>query len=577
MRQLFSWIQISDLHFGHGDETWGWDQLMVLECLRKDAERVDVPKPNFIFITGDVAFSGNSRTRPGESSSHEYADATSWIESLRNSVGLNREAVFVVPGNHDIDRSADKDRATSRLVRVLREGQESLDTALADPNDRNLLTRRLKNYGEFAAGFGPSGLKATAEAGLSWSHTLGPMAGLKLRLIGLNTALLAADEFDFGKLRIGRRTLAQTIYPPLDRNELTIVMSHHPLQGGWLADERDVSAWVSSHAHILLSGHVHEPDSVEIRAGSGGSIVRIAAGASHEERGPSRAAPSHGYNHAAIFLSPKGTLILRIWPRRWSEKNKEFRTDSDNVPPNSQYSEHEIRSVQIDDIEIHQRSSQSTTAPSKSKAPDTYQEIPGITETARRILVERPEGWEVRFFSQTLADELSKNDDLKRDWSYELADEQPEYYDPHKALKWISSQTNYLVTLAGGFTKLINEALPAAMGPPGKHGDARQLFYVASRLADGHRKAIRWAISFRRLAVDTELRPVLKEAQTLSETVVSGVEKFSIDIQNKLAELLEAGRYEGPAQTVHINLVLEAPNVKGLERELKRLSRRYGF
>jgi predicted MPP superfamily phosphohydrolase len=577
MKPIVSWIQISDLHFGHGDESWGWDQKMVLECLRRDAEHTKLSPPNFIFITGDIAYSGNNKIRKGESVSREYDDAKAWIESLAKSVGLGREAVFLVPGNHDVNRTADKVRATNRLIRALREGQDSVDEALADPNDRATLAERFKNYATFAAQFGPSGLAIASEHGLNWTHSA-EVAGVRLRLIGLNTALLSADEFDFGKLRLGRRSLASLVHPPLEHNELALVLSHHPLRGGWLADERDVNAWMNAHAHILLSGHVHEPDSEEIRAGSGGSIIRVAAGASHGEHGTSGTTLSHGYNHAAVFATPGGRLILRIWPRRWSEKNKQFRPDLDNIPRDREYSEHEIRSVRLENPQTqpnHVDSREPGDSSLKERA--SLQTPHGISEIARRLLLERPDHWEVRFFSQALADELTKNDDLKKDWTYQVAGEQPEYYEPYQALKWISSQTQYLITLAEGFTRLIHEALPAAMGPPGEHGDARELFYVASRLADGHRRAINWALSFRRVYVDENLRPLLKEAEKLSKTVVNGVEEFSSKMQSQLAGLFSEGQYQGPPRTVNFELILEAPDTEAFHRELQRVSRLYGI
>ena len=34
---LFAWLQVSDIHAGHGDAAHGWDQKLVLETLREDA------------------------------------------------------------------------------------------------------------------------------------------------------------------------------------------------------------------------------------------------------------------------------------------------------------------------------------------------------------------------------------------------------------------------------------------------------------------------------------------------------------------------------------------------------------
>src|SRR5690606_16907513 len=99
-------------------------------------------------------------------------------------------SVFVVPGNHDVDRRRDQHRSTGRLIRGLRQGEESLDEALASPEDRALLASRMEAYLGFAAGF-PNTLRPDP---FHWSHTVQASGGLAVRLVGLATALLCADD-----------------------------------------------------------------------------------------------------------------------------------------------------------------------------------------------------------------------------------------------------------------------------------------------------------------------------------------------------------------------------------------------
>ena len=39
MDTLFRWIHISDIHMGHGDVAYGWDQRLVLDELKRDIAR----------------------------------------------------------------------------------------------------------------------------------------------------------------------------------------------------------------------------------------------------------------------------------------------------------------------------------------------------------------------------------------------------------------------------------------------------------------------------------------------------------------------------------------------------------
>lgn len=334
-RPLFTWVHLSDLHVGHADAAHCWDQGLVLQALRSDLHRLvqggSVPAPNAVLVTGDVAFSGGGRR------DDEYPRAREYLAALAGDLGLSmRRHVFVVPGNHDVDRSV-QGRSLTRLLRNLRDGSESLDDALSDPDDLALLQRRLTNYLELAK-------DCACGARLFWVERLLQSQGLKIRLVGFNTALLAAGDDDRGRLRLGKRALALALLDPApEPEELVLTLSHHPFRGGWLADEREIDAWVRNSAHLHLSGHIHDAESEVTRTGGGGVFVRISGGAVHSESGPSDIPAGHGYNLGAIFAQPDRSLKVRVWPRRWSESSKAFRVDVDNTPDGAMFAEHSLR------------------------------------------------------------------------------------------------------------------------------------------------------------------------------------------------------------------------------------------
>src|SRR4029077_12483563 len=91
-----TWLHISDFHFRGGDP---YDRDVVLGALvnsvkwfREERGR----QPDLIFATGDIAQAGQAS---------EYAAATKFFNDLLAAAGIERRQLFVVPGNHDVDRN----------------------------------------------------------------------------------------------------------------------------------------------------------------------------------------------------------------------------------------------------------------------------------------------------------------------------------------------------------------------------------------------------------------------------------------------------------------------------------------
>lgn len=337
METLFRWIHLSDIHIGHGDVTNVHDQRLVLDELRRDVERQiraqPAPPVDVILVTGDIGNTGAGR-KPDE-----YTRAADWLRQVGDAAGVPAERIFVVPGNHDVNRGVDKDDEVKALVTALREGKKSLDAALATPGERALLARRMESYLAFARGFGPAELDPTGDR-LIWVHRLVAPSGLPVRLVGLNTALLAAGDDDQGKLRVGMAQIEQTLLDVRD-DELVLALGHHPLRGGWLADEAAIEPFLKRRVHALLTGHVHEADAEASRHGSGGAFLRVVAGSAHGDIVPG-VPPAHGYSFGAVARGDDRKGSFRITPRKWSAKNASFRPDMDNIPEARTSSDHPL-------------------------------------------------------------------------------------------------------------------------------------------------------------------------------------------------------------------------------------------
>lgn len=277
----FTWLHLSDIHMGHGSAAYNSNQVLILRELYKDVmgrRTFGVPKIDAILVTGDIAFSGNCARR-GRGRANEYQEAARWLCSVAKAVRVPPERIYPVPGNHDIQRWSTDRLLRSRLLRKVRQSPERLDAALGDKAHSLLLRKGLRNYLSFTSHFAPA-----CRRQLWWTDQI-VSRRKHIALVGLNTALLSNDDKDWGRLCIGQRQIAKTfaMSAPTLVDQFVIVLGHHPLSGGWLADEKDIVRYLAENADLHLFGHLHDPDAVRIERADGRRFIRVHAGAVHEQ------------------------------------------------------------------------------------------------------------------------------------------------------------------------------------------------------------------------------------------------------------------------------------------------------
>jgi len=332
---LFSWIHISDIHFLHGGIKDHVSQEMILKALINDINDVtnnidlEIPKPDAIFLTGDIAYSG------AEQEKKEYETAGKCIKAIEKSANLSQEDIFIIPGNHDIQRSIYKtDDDVAMLIDHLRVGRRDVEWALSKKYQHKRLLNRFKNFYDFVGNFAPNSLDRSSKLKtIYWSKTLNTTTGFSVRILGLNTALLSQNDEDKGELRLSLTQLKDFEDLQNNPNQLALAIGHHPFS--WLADGKNAESWLRKKVHIYLSGHIHEPESLSYQTGGGAQLVHVQAGAIH-----GRTPISNSYNYSAVLINQDGQMALRVWTRIWSSKNKDFRDDPDGRPSGKLFAEY---------------------------------------------------------------------------------------------------------------------------------------------------------------------------------------------------------------------------------------------
>jgi 3',5'-cyclic AMP phosphodiesterase CpdA len=101
-----TWLHLSDLHACRPKT--GWEAKGILDKLEEDFEKLQGQyglKPDLIFFTGDAVF-GQIGKDEGKSIKEQFKEAADLFENIRTSFSpeVPKENVFLVPGNHDVNR-----------------------------------------------------------------------------------------------------------------------------------------------------------------------------------------------------------------------------------------------------------------------------------------------------------------------------------------------------------------------------------------------------------------------------------------------------------------------------------------
>ncbi|MBN1139663.1 MAG: metallophosphoesterase [Anaerolineae bacterium] len=314
-----TWLHISDLHLR---SSRAYDANVVLKALLRDvSERIeqDGLRPDFVAVTGDLAFSG----KPAE-----YELVRQFLDELLRVTGLDKGRLFLAPGNHDVDRSL-----ITRGAQAIGDGLTDRDSAndvLATPADRQLMMARFRGYKAFVNGY-LAGRLLFDEERYFYVRSL-DLAGLRVAIMGLNSAWLSASVEDRAKgLLIGERQ-ARAALDAADKAgaAIKIALLHHPLD--WLRefDQEDSGAILADGCHFILHGHLHHTAATQLATPDGAATV-LAGGACYETR-----QYANTYNWVQLNLAAgSGLVILRRYSDArggfWAKDTLTYRNAPDGV------------------------------------------------------------------------------------------------------------------------------------------------------------------------------------------------------------------------------------------------------
>lgn len=259
-------LHLSDFHLRPGlIQRFDQDKVLrgLIEFLTNDREQFPL---DTIFITGDLAFSGNKI---------EYELVVDFLRKLLNATGVSPGRTFVVPGNHDVDR-----RIGKWLMRTLPD-PKTADEFFLEEGAREAHARKFAAYhAAMASVLGERrklglGVGTEAVEMIDWGEA-------RIAVASFNTAWFAHADSDLGKLWLGEANVAEAgDRLAAEKATFAIALMHHPLEHLDEQEREMVEDRLERTFDVVLRGHLHKNRTKAIQSQRGG-YVEVAGQATYQ-------------------------------------------------------------------------------------------------------------------------------------------------------------------------------------------------------------------------------------------------------------------------------------------------------
>ncbi|MCP4352328.1 MAG: hypothetical protein GY795_43270 [Desulfobacterales bacterium] len=130
--ETFSWLHLADLNLKES-----YDANFMSLSIIEDIKKVKL-KPNLIFITGDLTYSGKKE---------QFDIFNKFLHTLSEATEVKLDKIFTVPGNHDINRQhVSLSARTLKNQLVSNSNTGIISEILNSPFDRETFFAPLTNY-----------------------------------------------------------------------------------------------------------------------------------------------------------------------------------------------------------------------------------------------------------------------------------------------------------------------------------------------------------------------------------------------------------------------------------------------
>lgn len=303
---IIRWLHLSDFHTGKD----GYGENRLFQYILDDvkAKVSSGIAPNLVFITGDLVNKGKPEQYK------EFTDKFFFplIDALPPET---RENIFVIPGNHDVDR---EQNSAFVPYDVLLHTKDFLDPTEIGEFRRRIVFPRFQAFAESDA----------TNVGNHWLHSPSgtftktlAFHETKIGILGINTAWLSYSDNDQHRLSAGK-WLIEEGFDAVTDCDFKIVLGHHPIDWFLNSELEAIRSLFGRNNVLYLHGHLHK-GYARYEEGAGYPFLALQSGACFQAREDD--VWVNGFTWCELDTS---TRQIFPDPLVWSSSYQEWKPDS---------------------------------------------------------------------------------------------------------------------------------------------------------------------------------------------------------------------------------------------------------
>ncbi len=165
-----------------------------------------------------------------------------------------------------------------------------------------------------------------------------------------------------------------------------------------------------------------------------------------------------------------------------------------------------------------------------------------ISSKALNIIMQKEEGYDVKFFMQVMQDGIMECRDLKNDYQYSIILKPlHERRNLDDFFLWLDHKVDEMWSFIDSLHNL-SDAFKTFYKENSDESDLRGLYYVASTYVEFYANLLKWGTSVKGMVVPKECKHLMEILSGMPSSIIEEMEKFPIESMKKIAVCVEKSK-----------------------------------